>query len=70
MLRESVDSSNLVSVGYDPQTHILEIEFKKGTVYEYANVPLDIYTDLMSAVSKGSYHYRNIRMSFPYRQIQ
>jgi hypothetical protein len=70
MLRESVDSSNLVSVGYDPTTMILEVEFKAGTVYEYANVPLEIYTQLMSAVSKGSYHYRNIRMSFPYKKIQ
>ena len=70
MLREPVDSSNLVSVGYDPQTMILEVEFKKGSVYEYANVPMEIYTSLMTAVSKGSYHYRNIRMSFPYKQIQ
>lgn len=70
MLREPVDSSNLVSVGYDPQTMILEVEFKKGTVYQYEGVPMDIYTQLMTSVSKGSYHYRNIRMSFPYRQVQ
>jgi hypothetical protein len=69
MIREPVDSSNLVSVGYDPNTHILEVEFKAGTVYEYKDVPLDIYTELMSAASKGSYHYRNIRMSFPYRKM-
>ncbi len=32
MKRTSVDSSNLASVGYDPKSQILEIEFNTGRV--------------------------------------
>ena len=39
MERQSVSSSNLASVGYDPNSETLEIEFKGGTIYRYFNVP-------------------------------
>ena len=55
MERQNVSSSNLRSVGYDAQSQILEIEFRNGRVYQYYEVPQDIYKDLMTAASKGSY---------------
>jgi len=39
MLRMSVSSSNISSVGYDPKTQTLEVEFHNGGVYQYFNVP-------------------------------
>ena len=39
MEREPVVSSNLVSVGYDPASETLEVEFIKTGVYQYLNVP-------------------------------
>lgn len=55
MNRVHVVSSNLASVGYDPETNLLEIEFLSGSIYRYYNVPESKYHGLMSAPSKGQY---------------
>lgn len=68
--RIHVVSSNLNSVGYDPNTRILEIEFHEGGIYQYNNVPQHIYDGLMSAPSKGSYHHSYIKNSYSYRKIR
>jgi len=70
MNRTPVSSSNLVSVGYDPSTRTLEIEFKKGRVYQYSNVPQDVYEGLMSAPSHGKYHHRHIKNRYSYSRVQ
>src|SRR5688572_3679593 len=61
MEREPVDSTNLASVGYDPETQVLEIEFQSGGVYQYYDVPVELYEELMSASSHGSYFVHFIR---------
>jgi hypothetical protein len=54
-MRTLVESSQIASIGYDPQTEILEVEFKgRGAVYEYYNVPKDVYDTLMVSESVGS----------------
>lgn len=68
MDRQSVQSSNLVSVGYDPETETLEIEFKGG-VYQYFNVPQFIFEQLMSAPSHGVFFNANIRNAFACARI-
>jgi hypothetical protein len=69
MNRNSVDSSNIASVGYDEDSSTLEIEFHSGGVYQYFDVPNHVYRDLVSAESVGRYfanhikgHYRFVRM--------
>lgn len=61
MIRTPVESSNLVSVGYDPKSKTLEIEFKQGRVYQYFEVPAYIFRGLMQAPSKGKYFNAHIR---------
>ena len=69
MIRESVVSSNLESVGYD-QTHcILEIEFQSGGVYQYFNVPIQEFTALLGASSKGQYFHVYIKGRYRYSRI-
>ena len=70
MKRTPVSSSNLASVGYDPASQILEIEFNTGTVYQYFDVPQSEYDALMAAGSHGSYFYHNIRDSYRYNRIR
>ena len=55
MERQFVESSNIMSVGYDPVNMILEVEFKTGAVYQYYEVPQRIYDGLMAADSHGTY---------------
>jgi len=69
MRRIPVSSSNLASVGYDPEQWVLEVEFLGGSVYLYFNVPEQVYQSLMSASSHGSYFAEYIRQSYQYKQI-
>ncbi len=55
MRRVSVVSSNLRSVGYDPVTRVLEVEFHGGGIYLYYGVPEHVHLGLMGAASKGGY---------------
>lgn len=56
----SVESSNIARVGYDPDTAVLVLEFKDGSIYEYYDVPQYVYDGLMAASSKGSYAHQNV----------
>jgi len=69
MNREPVQSSNLNSVGYDPDTKTLEIEFHDGGVYLYFDVLTDIHQGLMSASSKGKFHHSFIKNVYRYQKI-
>jgi hypothetical protein len=69
MRREQVVSGNLHSVGYDPATLILEIEFNSGSVYQYYGVPNAVFQGLMQAPSHGEYFHANIRNRFRYSQV-
>ena len=61
MERVQVGSTNIRSVGYDPGSSTLEVEFNSGSIYQYLNVPKDEYEGLMSASSKGRYFNTNIK---------
>ena len=67
--RIPVDSSNLASVGYDPFTNLLEIEFRNGSIYQYFNVPVSVHAGLMTANSHGKYFARYIRGRYRFRRI-
>lgn len=69
MTRNSVQSSNLSSVGYDSENQILEIEFKKSGIYQYYKVPLNVYNGLMTASSHGEYFNDYIKNNFAYNKI-
>jgi hypothetical protein len=55
MERKPVTSSHVVSVGYDPESHTLEVEYKDGAVYQYGGVPASVYDALIHADSVGRY---------------
>ncbi len=70
MNRVPVSSSNLASVGYDPERRILEVEFLNRSVYQYLNVPSYVYSGLMSAGSHGSYLDSHVKKAgYPYRRV-
>ena len=61
MKRTVVQSSNLLSVGYDEKTLTLEVEFGDSSIYQYTRIPKQVYVELMSAEKKGVYFCRYIR---------
>ncbi|PSF12621.1 KTSC domain-containing protein [Marinobacter shengliensis] len=69
MDRSSVNSSNVLSVGYDSENMILEVEFLKGAIYQYYNVPEYIYSDLLSSESIGGFLHSHVKGVFSYSQV-
>jgi hypothetical protein len=70
MERLPVQSSNLSSVGYDPDSLTLEIGFNNGGIYQYSGVPQEVYEGLMNAGSKGTFFHQFIkRGGYPYIKI-
>lgn len=69
MNRTPVTSSTVASVGYDPKTQTLEVEFHNGSVYQYFDVPSHVYDALMSAASKGSFLNSNIKGAYRYARL-
>ena len=69
MQRYSVASSNIASVGYDPATETLELEFLSGSIYQYYNVPVNMYDQLMREGSKGRFVHTYIKNAYPYSRV-
>lgn len=59
--RHLVQSYNLMSVGYDPDTETLEAELVSGSVYHYARVKVKQYVALLNAPNIGHYFETNIK---------
>jgi hypothetical protein len=70
MTRRTVSSSNLASVGYDESSRTLEVEFRSGAVYQYAQVPRTAWRALMTAPSIGSYFNREIRTQYAGSKVE
>ena len=70
MTRQPVRSSNICSVGYEPETQTLELEFHGGGIYQYSSVPEAVYKGLMRAASKGSYFHDYIKDRYSFRQVR
>ncbi|MEH2005329.1 KTSC domain-containing protein [Nostoc sp.] len=56
-----VISSMAMSVGYDRNEHILQVEFQSGAVYQYLGVYKDTWEDLHSSDSIGSFFNQEIK---------
>ncbi len=69
MKREDVSSSTIVSIGYNEESNILEIEFKSGGIYQYFGISKAIYIQLMSADSIGTFHSQHIKNTYQFVKV-
>ena len=67
--RTRVKSSNVFAVGYDPESSVLEVEFKGGSVYRYSGVPQALYEKVMTSDSVGSFLSQNVKGIFPVKKV-
>ena len=70
MQRQAVESTNIKSIGYDPEDEVLEVEFHSGGGYHYVGVPAAGYEGMLAARSKGRYFGDFIRLRYPYEKIR
>lgn len=68
MTLETVESDVIHAIGYDDETSVLEIIFNSGAIYQYRNVPHQVFEEFMRAESKGNYFQNNIRDEFEFWQ--
>jgi hypothetical protein len=68
--RQNVISTAIRSVGYEPATRTLEIEFQTGRVYRYSPVPRFVYRELMAAPVKGKYFHDHVQYSYTYEEVR
>lgn len=65
MQRENVESSMILSIGYESSTSTLEIEFKNGgAIWQYFSVPESLFHELKSAASIGKFFLANIKNQY------
>jgi hypothetical protein len=69
MERTPVTSSNIISIGFDEDSNTLEIEFLNGTVFQYFDVPFQVYDDFMESGSKGQYLAQQIKGKYRYVKV-
>jgi len=68
--RVLVESSAISSIFYDPESQMLDIEFKSsGEIYRYFDVPNDEYQGLLMATSKGAYLNSEIKPKYRTRKL-
>lgn len=67
---EEVESSNVASIGHDPETDTLHVRFKDGSLYEYRDVPAEIHQELMDSDSKGKYVTESIKGTYEHTKLE
>ena len=70
MKRILLNSSCLTSAGYDPQDHVLEIEFSPDRIYQYLDVPVGVYQGLLDADSHGTYFNAEIKNRYRFLMVR
>lgn len=62
-----VESNHLKDVEYDGG--VLTIEFRDGSAYNYSDVPVGIFQELMASPSKSAFFRANIKGVYEYTKV-
>lgn len=58
---QDVESSNIRQVGYNRKAKQMRIQFTNGGLFQYKEVPNEVFDEMMASKSVGSYFSKNIR---------
>ena len=70
MYRIPVSSVDITQIGYQEDSEILEIQFSRGEVCQYYNVPSVVYNELMKSPTKEDFYHQKIGERFPCSRIR
>jgi len=68
MERKRISSSKIRSVGYDPKSQQLEVEFNDGKLLVYSGVSPEVHRAFMAAPSPVSFFEDKIADDYPSRR--
>jgi hypothetical protein len=63
-----VESSNIISIGYDETTSSMFVKYTSGT-YRYDGVEKSVYENLLTSTSKGRFMNENIKGKYTYSRV-
>ncbi|WP_312187764.1 KTSC domain-containing protein [Leclercia sp.] len=69
MNHHSVNSSRIASIAYDTRNETLEVRFRDHSAWQYQSVPVRIFNDFLSVVSKGRFYDGVVKGKFKERKI-
>lgn len=61
-------SKAVAAVGYDDRAHTLRVRFRHGGLYDYLDVPREIYDGLLADPHPWTHYGARIKRDFRYRQ--
>ena len=62
-------SSVVHRIYYNPQKRVLTIVYVSGKVYDYKDVPEQVYQEMKTASSKGEFLNYHIKGKYPFEQV-
>lgn len=62
-------SSNVARISFESSSLTLEVEFLNGSVYQYYNVPQNVWEDFKNAGSKGQFIHQNLKGLYRYARV-
>ena len=65
-----IDSTAVARVGYDPAKRVLRVEYTNERIYDYLNVPPQIYKQLLNADSAGEFVNLGIKPNYAYSEVE
>lgn len=65
-----VKSSNVESIGHDPERQSLFVRFKSGGLYKYDGVSPEAHAAFMKSDSKGKHFKQNIMGKYVHQKVQ
>ena len=61
---QPVQSSHIKSLGFDPRTNTMAVQFREGGIYHYHATPPQLYEEFLAAPSKGKFFRSAIKSRF------
>jgi hypothetical protein len=65
-----IKSSNLKFASYNTGSKILTVTFNNASIYEYYEVPWEIFTKFRMTDSQGKFFNANITKNYKYKKIK
>ncbi len=65
----AMPSSVVAGIKYDELSHTLRVIYVSGMVYDYKNVPEQIYVAIKTAFSKGTFLNNYIKGKYEFEKI-
>ena len=62
-------STVISQYSYDPAKQVLRVVFVSGLIYNYKNVPQEVYNEMKMSFSKGTYLNKHIKGIYPFEKV-